>query len=96
MESRQITLLNISQIELVQIVEAAVASALNNINDRSSQEKTLWLTRKEAGRHLQLSLPTLDKLTRLSLIPAHRTGRKKLYNLDELNVAIKNLKVKYK
>lgn len=72
-----------------QLIDLIIA-AFKCIPDDKQTEKQGWLTRHEAAKYLKISLPTLDKLTKERKIPVHKTERKKLYNLNELNQALLN------
>jgi excisionase family DNA binding protein len=50
-----------------------------------------YLTRVEAARVLQISLPTLHSYTQLGLIPAKRIGTRVLYSEAELQDALKDI-----
>jgi excisionase family DNA binding protein len=81
--------------ELAQIINDAVKALIPKNRSADSLNVT-WLSRAEAARHLKVSLPTLDDLTKEGKLTAHRIGRSKKYELNEINQQIKNLKIKYK
>ena len=62
----------------------------------SKNERSSWITRVEASKHLRISLPTLDKRTKEGKLNVYRTGRKKVYNLKELNDAIGKNIIRFK
>lgn len=53
-----------------------------------------YLTRLEAAKLLQISLPTLHSYTRIGLIPAKRIGTRVLYSEDELRSALHQIPTK--
>ncbi len=97
MNTENITVLNLTEPELEKIVRNAVRQALEESNNHKTNHnpESVWLSRVEASKHLKVSLPTLDSLTKKGVLTAYRTGRKKRFNLKELNESISQLKIKY-
>ncbi|HWJ25056.1 MAG TPA: hypothetical protein VNS32_00845 [Flavisolibacter sp.] len=79
--------------ELTEIIKNALQSKPKP--DSPIVPTQTWLTRIQASKHLKVCLPKLDKLTKLSKIPVYRIGRKKMYILEEIDLAVKNFKIKY-
>lgn len=89
--------LSITKEELVNLIDSCLQNHFQGKSTTNKIEAEIeWLTRKEAASLLHISLPTLDLLTRQQKINAHRIGRKKLYNKNDMNKAINFLKIKYK
>jgi hypothetical protein len=62
-------------------------------NPASSLPK--YRTRKEVTKIFKMSLPTLDKYSKLGLIKSKRIGNRVLYSEDDIQIALKECPVKY-
>lgn len=90
--------LQITLDELKLMIAEAVQDGMKKFTSskNGSHNEVNWIPRIEAAKHLNISLPTLDKLTKEGKLTAYRCVRKKVYNIQELNEAIGKLKIKYK
>lgn len=57
--------------------------------DEKSAEKEVYLTRKQAAKFLQMSLPTLHHYTKEGIITSLRIGNKIRYKKTDLEKAMK-------
>ena len=64
-------------------------SNLNIFQPSKSKEPVKYLTRKETAAKLRISLPTLSDWTRQGLIKSKRIGSRILYDISDVESAIK-------
>jgi len=57
----------------------------------SQSDSVQYLTRQNVASILRLSLPTVDKYTRLGLIPAQRIGNRILYSKEDIHNALEKI-----
>jgi excisionase family DNA binding protein len=62
---------------------------LREAKTNSSQDQVKFLTRIEASRLLQISLPTLNDYTKRGVISSYRIGSNVRYKLSDLENALK-------
>ena len=58
-----------------------------------SEDRSELLTRKEAALNLRISLPTLDKWTRVGKLTGYRIGRQVRYKQSELISSIARMQI---
>lgn len=92
----EVRLVTIEENELIQLIRTAVKCELQTLAKTQQKEPPIFLTREEVAKHIGLSLPTVDNLTKEGVLTAYRTGRKKAYILSEVNENIHKQKIKYK
>ncbi len=56
--------------------------------DEKASDKEKYLTRKQAAKILQISLPTLHQYTKSSLITSYRIGNKVRYKESDIEKAL--------
>lgn len=47
-----------------------------------------WITKKEAGQYLKLSVRSIENLVNKGVLKAHRIGGRVLLNIEELDMAV--------
>lgn len=81
MDTKNVIIVSLSKLELQELIKEAVEGCLK---DTENKPQT-WLTRIEAARYLKISLPTFDNLVKAKHIKIRCTGRKKLFNKEEID-----------
>lgn len=84
-----------SQIDLealADILADRLAARLTGGATENRQPATGFISRKEAAKYLNITLPTLHDLTRTGKVPAHRIGRRVLYKTSEIDSSLKMIK----
>ena len=79
----------ISKDELEHLIGEAVLKSMKMVSVPKDKNNCEWVTRVETSHLLQISLPTLDKLTKEGKFKVHHIGRKKFYDKNEINNSIK-------
>ncbi|WP_431212290.1 helix-turn-helix domain-containing protein [Puia sp. P3] len=75
-------------------IKDAIRAELGNETKASvPQHKEGYLTRKAAAGILNISLPTLHEWTLSGKLPAYRIGSRVLYKKDEIDNALKRMRV---
>ena len=84
--------LSIEQLE--PIIKSWIQDCLDYGGVTQTSDFPKYLTRVEAAKALQISLPTLHSYTKLGLIPAKRIGTRVLYSEADLKDALKDIPVR--
>ena len=71
--------------ELESLILDCVSRALENHQPVTTKIEIEYLTRKETAQKLNISLPTLWKLTKNGNINAYKIGKRVLYRLDDID-----------
>lgn len=80
---------NVNPEELAESISTAVEKIFAPFKDRfQPQEPTKWITRKQVGELLSISLVTVDDWTHRNLLTAYRISNKKRYKLSEVENAL--------
>ena len=90
MISKQV-LISIPIQEFVELIRDCVRAELGASNKESPKAAPDYIGAKEAARILSISLVTLRKYTRLSLIKGYKTGNIARYRRDEVEQALKSM-----
>ncbi len=77
--------------EIAQAVAQQLTPLISQFKQLGNLSEDVYLTRKEAGVYIKLSLPTLHLYTKKGLLKAHKIGRRVLYKKSELDAAMKVL-----
>lgn len=75
--------------ELADKLGMSVNELLHEV-ERMHEERSRWLTAKEAAEYLRCPLSRVRKLTMTGDLPVHRDGRRVLYRREELDGYIRN------
>ncbi len=72
---------------------ASISKAVEKIFDRFKEnfqpkEPTIWITRKEVGEILSISLVSVDIWTKKGILTAYRIGNKKRFKRTEIESAL--------
>lgn len=79
---------------LRQEMQSALENAIETTRKKSINPEKKYLTKKEAAKYLNMSIPTLDKCTHLGLVESFRVGSNIRYLTSELDRSM--LKRKFK
>ncbi len=71
--------------DIDKLIETKINQLINQKND--NQQGELW-TRKDTAKHLRITLPTLNKLTKNGDIPSYRVKNRVLYKSEEVKQVI--------
>ena len=90
MEQQKITQVHhINPEELTKSISTAVEKIFSKFKEHlSSKEPTEWITRKQVGETLSISLVTVDDWTKRNLLTAYRIGNKKRFKRAEVENAL--------
>jgi excisionase family DNA binding protein len=77
--------------EIAIAVAEQLTPLISQFKQTGNPPEDVYLTRKEAGIYIKLSLPTLHLYTQKGLLQAHKIGRRVLYKKSELDAAMKVL-----
>ena len=77
--------------EIAEAVAQQLTPLINQIKQTQNPQDDVYLTRKEAGKYIKLSLPTLYTYTQKGLLVAHKVGRRVLYKKSDLEASMKVL-----
>jgi len=66
------------------------ALVLYGFSEKGVNGMAKWLKIKEAAEHLRLGCSTLSKLANEGRIPAHKTGRERRFDSEELDNCMKS------
>ncbi|TSJ40221.1 helix-turn-helix domain-containing protein [Mucilaginibacter corticis] len=95
----QITFTGLTTEEFESLVSACVLKAIlnsfNSLPPKNELENSI-LTRQETAKLLSISLPTLHDYTKRGLIKAHRLGSKVRYKREDLEIALKHIRISIK
>ncbi len=78
--------------ELIKECIEATLIGLNQTNPSPAQSAKLYYSRTETAALLDISLPTLGKMTKQGRIKAHRLGTKVLYKFTDIEEALKEMR----
>ena len=71
--------------ELTKSISTAVEKILAPLKDSFQPQKpTEWITRKQVGERLSISLVTVDDWTHRNILTAYRISNKKRYKIHEV------------
>lgn len=87
--------IQISPDELRELVREEISTAIQPLvqGTQVSKSSIKPKTRKETAEILGISLPTLNQKTKEGIIKAHRFGGKVLYKAEDIEEALKKIKV---
>ena len=91
MESKKVTQVHhhISDEDLVQGISKNIEKLLENLKEKAQpKEQTIWITRKQVGEILSISLVTVDDWTKRNILTAYRIGNKKRFKYAEVENAL--------
>lgn len=90
METHKITQVHHTDTEgLKKIIQDAVKEVFNSSKENfKPKEPTLWITRKEVGEILSISLVSVDIWTKKGILTAYRIGNKKRFKRNEVESAL--------
>ena len=71
------------------MIRAAVQEALAGIKEPQKTAEVKPLSRVQAAKHLQISLPTLDRLLKSGRLKSSQIGRQKRIRLEDINEYLK-------
>lgn len=75
-------------------IKDAIRSELGNRTNAPALARTeSYLTRKATAGILNISLPTLHEWTLAGKLPAYRIGKRVLYKREEIDAALKEMRV---
>lgn len=89
MEQKLFTSLSLD--ELDGLIQNSILKAIKNQLPQQPEVKTNYLTRRHTADKLNISLPTLWKLTKEGVIPAYKMGKRVLYRSDEVEKATRQM-----
>lgn len=90
MKQQKITQVHhINQEDLLQSLLSGVEEKLNSFKDNFQTKKpTDWISRKEVGEILSISLVSVDIWTKKNILTAYRIGNKKRFKRTEVENAL--------
>ncbi|WP_347173637.1 helix-turn-helix domain-containing protein [Polaribacter uvawellassae] len=90
MEHQKITQVHhINQEDLLQSFLSGVEQKLNSFKENFQPKKpTVWISRKEVGEILSISLVSVDAWTKKGILTAYRIGNKKRFKRTEVENAL--------
>lgn len=93
MNSTEVTIVGLSVQELEEIIRNVIKELLpdNSKNSNTAETNIELVTRHEASKLINVSLPTLTKYVKQGIIPAHRIGNRVLFKKDEILYSLKNV-----
>jgi len=78
-----------NQEELTESISKAVEKIFENFKEHFQPKKpTIWISRKEAGQILSISLTSIDIWTKKGILIAYRIGNKKRFKRNEVEAAL--------
>lgn len=90
---QKITVYDFTPDDLKGLIECATEQAVSKAMEKSRrdfQRKETFLSRQETADFMQISLVTLNKLTKKRIFKPYYVGRKVCYKLSEVQHAIEN------
>ena len=72
-------------------IMAGIGTLLANQNPIPAKDSLKLLTKKETGKILRISLPTVDKYSDLGFIKRLRVGRRILYSEEDILMCLKRV-----
>lgn len=90
MEQQKITQVHhVNQEDLLQSLLTGVEEKLNSFKENFQAKKpTVWISRKEVGEILSISLVSVDMWTKKNILTAYRIGNKKRFKRNEVENAL--------
>ena len=80
---------HINQEDLLQSISSTVEEKLNSFKENfKPKEPTNWISRKEVGEILSISLVSVDIWTKKNILTAYRIGNKKRFKRTEVENAL--------
>jgi excisionase family DNA binding protein len=75
--------------EFRNIVRTEIDRAIVQLEEsRAKQQSKIYLSRKDTAKKIGVSLPTLWALDKKGKLPAHRVGKKVLYELSQVEAFV--------
>jgi hypothetical protein len=75
--------------ELTNIISKSVKKELNSFYEKlQPKEQITWITRKQVGEILSISLVSVDDWTKRNILTAYRISNKKRYRRHEVESAL--------
>lgn len=86
MEPKKITQVHhVNQEDLLQSFLSGVEQKLNSFKENfQPKEPTIWISRKEVGEILSISLVSVDIWTKKGILTAYRIGNKKRFKRSQV------------
>jgi len=91
MQDLILTSLSLSTLQTV--IKEAIRTELQLVKPVSPARPEGYLTRKATAGILNISLPTLHEWTLSGKLPAYRIGSRVLYKKEEIDTALKQIRV---
>jgi excisionase family DNA binding protein len=90
MESKKVTQVHhTNQEDLTASVSKAVEKLFENFKENfQPKTPTVWISRKEVGEMLSISLVSVDIWTKKKILTAYRIGNKKRFKRNEVEAAL--------
>jgi hypothetical protein len=94
MESQPLYTLSVEQVE--SLFKGWVKECLEEARpENPASNLPKYRTRQEASKIFKMSLPTLDRYSKLGLIKSQRIGNRILYSEDDIQKALRECPTKY-
>jgi excisionase family DNA binding protein len=90
MKQQKITQVHhVNQEDLLQSLLTGVEEKLNSFKENFQPKKpTIWISRKDVGEILSISLVSVDIWTKKGILTAYRIGNKKRFKRNEVESAL--------
>ena len=90
MEYKKVTQVHhVNQDDLTESFSKAVKKIFDSFKeDFQPKEPTIWISRKEVGELLSISLVSVDVWTKKKILTAYRIGNKKRFKRDQVENAL--------
>lgn len=95
METNKVTQVHhVNQEDLINSISSAVEKTFKSFENKfKPKEPTVWISRKEVGEILSISLVSVDIWTKKGILIAYRIGNKKRFKRNEVENALTKIDV---